>query len=289
MAIQINIKATILGLLLQPIALSCFSCSTPASLISIPRFSRYLNTNSLAMASREARLKGEYYLAKNGTSDVFSYDKTVGNGLHTEDEHDDTTFFERELLDGYVSHQQLLLDATNDDDLAYFDESITLFYEEPQVLKTSSYTTTASIASIRNNLPSLVLSDVWKARLLLVLSAALYGTNFSVVKQLDEIIPVAVASTLRFGFASFAMMPLLLAPMSDEFWNNIKSTANKTTYAFMEPSRLSVGLAGMEIGLWNSIGYISQAIGLRTTAASTVRRLLFLCLLSCFNDWFLMH
>ena len=28
----------------------------------------------------------------------------------------------------------------------------------------------------------------------------------------------------------------------------------------------------MEIGLWNSIGYISQAIGLRTTAASTVRR-----------------
>jgi hypothetical protein len=40
----------------------------------------------------------------------------------------------------------------------------------------------------------------------------------------------------------------------------------------MEPSRLSVGLAGMEIGLWNSIGYLSQAIGLRTTAASTVRK-----------------
>ena len=95
------------------------------------------------------------------------------------------------------------------------------------------------------------------------------------VKQLDEIIPVGVSSTLRFGLAAFAMLPLLVAPLSDEFLNNIKNTAgdNKatTTYAFMEPSRLSVGLAGMEIGLWNSIGYISQAIGLRTTAASTVR------------------
>ncbi len=45
----------------------------------------------------------------------------------------------------------------------------------------------------------------------------------------------------------------------------------------------SVGLAGMEIGLWNSIGYISQAIGLRTTAASTVRRrIVFFCLIDLF-------
>lgn len=272
MAVQINIKATILGLLLLPITSLCFSRGPPASLVSISRSSRYRNTNALAMASREARLQGEYYLAKNGTSDLLMYHKTtVGSGLHTEDEHDDTNFLERELFEGYLSHQQLLLDATDDDDFAYVDESIT-FYEEPQVLTTSSYRTTASIASVRNNLPSLVLNDVWKARLLLLLSAALYGTNFSVVKQLDEIIPVGVASTLRFGFASFAMMPLLLAPMSDEFWSNIKNTASKTTYAFMEPSRLSVGLAGMEIGLWNSIGYISQAIGLRTTAASTVRK-----------------
>lgn len=38
-----------------------------------------------------------------------------------------------------------------------------------------------------------------------------------------------------------------------------------------EPSRLSAGLAGMEIGLYNSIGYIAQAVGLRTTTASKVR------------------
>ncbi len=226
-----------------------------------------MNTNTFMPVSREA-LQGEHFVAKNGTSDLSTY-HTVDNELCTDD-YPDTTFFERELLEGYMSHQQLLQDAADGDEFLHADneESIT-FYEEPQVLTTSSYTTTAATS---NRKTLFILNDVWKARLLLLLSAALYGTNFSVVKQLDEIIPVGVSSTLRFGLASFAMLPLLVAPLSDEFLNNIKNDAgNKATYAFMEPSRLSVGLAGMEIGLWNSIGYISQAIGLRTTAASTVR------------------
>ncbi|KAL7492229.1 hypothetical protein ACHAWT_002119 [Skeletonema menzelii] len=155
------------------------------------------------------------------------------------------------------------MDATaGDQDLSRADEEGIIFYEEPQVLTISSY--------VRSNQQTpFILNDVWKARLLLLLSAALYGTNFSVVKQLDEIIPVGVSSTLRFGLAAFVMLPLLIAPLSDEFKKNVKNSAGKATYAFMEPSRLSVGLAGMEIGLWNSIGYISQAIGLRTTAAGT--------------------
>lgn len=225
------------------------------------------------MSSPRESLHGDYYLAKNGTSDVLTYHKVGSGKLRTEDEDDGTTLLERELLEGYMSHQQLLLDATTNGDGDGDVGSIT-FYEEPRVLTTSSYatsTTSSKSASVRNNLlPSLKLDDVWKARLLLLFSAALYGTNFSIVKELDEIIPVGVSSTLRFGLAAFAMLPLLLAPPSDEFKNNIKNTASKATYAFMEPSRLSVGLAGMEIGLWNSIGYISQAIGLRTTDASTV-------------------
>ena len=268
MAVQCSIKATIVGLLLLPITSLSFSRSPTASFVSIPR-SSYLTTNTLA-ASREA-LQGDHFIARNGTSDVLTY-QNVGSGLQTEDDDDETTFLERELLEGYMAHQQLLLDAT-DEIVSHADEESITFYEEPQVLTTSSYTTTASVDSVRNNLPkSFILSDVWKARMLLLLSAALYGTNFSVVKQLDEIMPVGVSSTLRFGLAAFAMLPLLIAPLSEEFKNNVKNTASKTTYAFMEPSRLSVGLAGMEIGLWNSIGYISQAIGLRTTAASTVRR-----------------
>ena len=253
MAVQI-VKTTTLGLLLLlPIVSLCFSHGPVASFVSISR-NRY--TNTLMPASREA-LQGEYFVAKNRTSDV--YDR------HTDD---DTTFLEQELLEGYISHQKLLLDAKASDELSVVDDedSIT-FYEEPQVLTASSYV----VRSNKQTTP-FILNDVWKARLLLLLSAALYGTNFSVVKQLDEIIPVGVSSTLRFGLAAFAMLPLLIAPLSDEFKRNVKNGAGKATYAFMEPSRLSVGLAGMEIGLWNSIGYISQAIGLRTTAAGTVRK-----------------
>eukprot|EP00984_Skeletonema_dohrnii_P037173 scaffold38984_cov261-Skeletonema_dohrnii-CCMP3373.AAC.1 len=81
-----------------------------------------------------------------------------------------------------MAHQQYLLDATDEIIVSHHaDEESVTFYEEPQVLTTSSYTTTASTDSVRNHLPkSFILSDVWKARMLLLLSAALYGTNFSV-------------------------------------------------------------------------------------------------------------
>ncbi len=269
-------NATILGLLLLlPITSLCFSRGGLVSFASIPRREKLH-----ALASSSKALQGEYYFgskpSKNGTShhhddDVLMYQKE--RDAHVQDGYDDTTFFERQLLEGYMSHQQLLLDYTPDVDADERIESI--FYEEPQseaLTTTSSHAAAPPTDIINYNQPSFILNDVWKARLLLLLSAALYGTNFSVVKSLDEIIPVGVSSTLRFGLAAFAMLPWLIAPLSDEFIINIESATKKTTYAFMEPSRLSVGLAGMEIGLWNSIGYLSQAIGLRTTAASTVRK-----------------
>ena len=283
MAAWMKSNATILGLLLLlPITSLCFSRGGLATVDSIPRRDKF---NALA-SSREA-LQGEYFFgskpSKNGTShhdDVLMYQKE--RDAHLQDGYDDKTFFERQLLEGYMSHQQLLLDYTPDADE---DEGIeSIFYEEPQ---SQALTTTSSRAEappteiINYNQPSFILNDVWKARLLLLLSAALYGTNFSVVKSLDEIIPVGVSSTLRFGLAAFAMLPWLIAPLSDDFKNNLDSATKKTTYAFMEPSRLSVGLAGMEIGLWNSIGYISQAIGLRTTAASTVRKSTCVIIFSC--------
>lgn len=278
MAAWMRSNATILGLLLLlPITSVCFSRGGGlASFASIPLRNKF---NALA-SSREA-LQGEYFFgripSKNGTShhhddDVLMYQKE--RDAHAQDGYDDTTFFERQLLEGYMSHQQLLLDYTPDVDADERIESI--FYEEPQsealTTTTSSHAAAPPTDIINYNQPSFILNDVWKARLLLLLSAALYGTNFSVVKSLDEIIPVGVSSTLRFGLAAFAMLPCLIAPLSDELKNNLESATKKTTYAFMEPSRLSVGLAGMEIGLWNSIGYLSQAIGLRTTAASTVRK-----------------
>ena len=38
----------------------------------------------------------------------------------------------------------------------------------------------------------------------------------------------------------------------------------------MEPTSLAAGLAGMEIGMYNSIGYITQAVGLKTIPANKV-------------------
>jgi len=263
----------VLGLLvLLPVTSLCFSSLRgPASsslLAPIQHTTRHRHLTTLTSSLGEA-LNGEYSFgdvaAKNGTDDVLPF----------------------------WSRQQLILANSEKDKNAQADEGMTLFYEMPQsealALTTSSATTTPTIAVKVNNRPySLVLNDVWKARLLLLLSAALYGTTFSVVKSLDEIIPVAVTSTLRFGLAAIAMLPMLLAPLSDEFENSIKNDddgASPITYAFMEPSRLSVGLAGMEIGLWNSIGYISQAVGLRTTAASTVRKQFlfewFICVCGC--------
>ena len=178
---------------------------------------------------------------------------------------------------------------------------------------TSTSTISRSTLPFLPNSTTINLSDTWKARLLLLLSAALYGTNFTMVKNLDDIMPVGISSTMRFGFAAIVMFPMLLAPLSEELRvvgvssskgeeqsSSRRSSSRRSSvrtetgrngvsddgsgsrseygrilqkmFQFLEePSRLSAGLAGMEIGLYNSIGYIAQAVGLRTTTASKVR------------------
>lgn len=97
--------------------------------------------------------------------------------------------------------------------------------------------------------------EIWNARLLLIGAAALYGTNFSFVKLLGDIMPVGVSSTLRFGLAALATLPWLLQ----------KGDENEDTDV-----SFNAALAGFEVGLWNSVGYIAQAVGLGTTDASKV-------------------
>lgn len=94
------------------------------------------------------------------------------------------------------------------------------------------------------------ISDVYKARLLLVCAAMLYGTNFSIVKLLGDAIPVGVNSALRFGLAALFSVPWLFQDV-------------------YKAENLGAAWLGFEVGLWNSIGYVSQAVGLETTAAST--------------------
>jgi len=132
-----------------------------------------------------------------------------------------------------------------------------------------------------------ILTDVWKARFLLLLSAALYGTNFTIVKSLNDSMSVEILSTLRFGFAALVMLPWLFVPIDGELKvlakerrengilakddDGVEGGETVGLFEFGEDlTRLSVGLAGMEIGVYTSVGYIAQAVGLKTTTASKV-------------------
>jgi len=112
---------------------------------------------------------------------------------------------------------------------------------------------TAESDTIKTSSPSSFieggLSDLWKARLLLIGAAALYGTNFSLVKLLGDVMPVGVSTSLRFGAAALATLPWLLKDIDKE------------------EARMAAWL-GFEVGMWNSIGYVSQAVGLDTTPAA---------------------
>ena len=91
------------------------------------------------------------------------------------------------------------------------------------------------------------------SRILVLIAASLYGTNFASVKILDSHVPIAAGASLRFGLAALACAPFLFSRGSDE----AKGSAGWAPI-----------LAGLEIGAWNSAGYLAQAVGLETTDAS---------------------
>lgn len=102
---------------------------------------------------------------------------------------------------------------------------------------------------------------VWRARWLVVAAAALYGTNFSIVKLLGDVMPVGISTSLRFGLAALATLPWLVRGY-DFGSGNGSDAANDNNRRFMAT------MFGLEVGLWNSLGYVSQAVGLETTLAS---------------------
>jgi drug/metabolite transporter (DMT)-like permease len=114
------------------------------------------------------------------------------------------------------------------------DESISLSFNTP---------------SRQQVLENVAISDAAKARLLLLGAAALYGTNFALVKMIGDTIPVGINSSLRFGLATLCTCPFLLKDVQKD-------------------GALQASWLGFEVGLLNSIGYVSQAIGLETTLAS---------------------
>lgn len=80
---------------------------------------------------------------------------------------------------------------------------------------------------------------------LLLLVAVIWGSNFGALKYLDTSgVDVSVLTALRFFLASLALAP------------------------FLKGQPLGLVKAGLEVGLWVTLGYVTQAIGLQTTEAS---------------------
>ena len=131
------------------------------------------------------------------------------------------------------------------------------------ILKETSQALTSSDVVVATPEEKLVDEEgIWRARWLLVAAAALYGTNFSVVKLLGDEMPVGISTSLRFGLAALATLPWLIQGFVPSFGNSEKVEQN------VQDRRIMATLYGLEVGLWNSIGYVAQAVGLETTLAS---------------------
>jgi len=133
-----------------------------------------------------------------------------------------------------------------------------------------------------------------QARILLLIAAALYGTNFTFVKMLGETdLSLGLSSTLRFGLAFIVTLPWLLQLNSTTDIDGAKEDVNgegitnqqeeidlySRIQTLTDPSGVEwkSTMAGLEVGIWVATGYISQAIGLESMQAS---KSAFLCSLA---------
>jgi len=141
-----------------------------------------------------------------------------------------------------------------------------------------SYSETTEDSSVQD-IQSSRLSSVWQARFLLIMSAALYGTNFTFIKIINENMPVLDGTILRFALATLGTLPFMFRQNVNDDSSAAelqKSSSDEDRDMFLlgdllksESIYASTILAGFEVGCWNAMGYISQAIGLETTQAST--------------------
>jgi drug/metabolite transporter (DMT)-like permease len=154
--------------------------------------------------------------------------------------------------------------------------------------RTQQTTTTATTCTSNTSATDSVAAaaaDVMKARLLLLGAAALYGSNFAVVKwMLDATdMPVGIQSTLRFALAAVCTAPWLLLSSAKSNTSTGSTTTAKpfdttmttTTAAAPAPATKYIKSkewasvkAGLEVGAWNAVGFVAQAVGLETTLAS---------------------
>jgi len=125
-------------------------------------------------------------------------------------------------------------------------------------------------------------SAIWIGRLTLLGIAALWGTNFPVVKYLETLCfhppcnhPPSEATFARFGVASAVAFPIL----AKQWWDGhiAKSVASGDSKSEIADNFFPIILAGLECGLYISLGYFSQALALESVGSTEVA---FLCSLT---------
>lgn len=109
------------------------------------------------------------------------------------------------------------------------------------------------VFSVNLDAPTLLMG-----RILVLVASLIYGTNFAIVKMLDDTLPLSISATLRFGLAAAVVAALVLSK-EDE---NVEAIVVKERNLAMS--------SGLEIGMWYCIGYICQAEGLQSVTAGKV-------------------
>jgi drug/metabolite transporter (DMT)-like permease len=103
-------------------------------------------------------------------------------------------------------------------------------------------------------------SDPRFGRFLVIIAAAMYGTNFGLVKLLDSNMDLATSASLRFGLAGLAV--------TAGVWLQERMRASDEEVTLDESrDRLNSLLRGVEVGVWYAIGYFFQALGLSLVEA----------------------
>lgn len=84
-------------------------------------------------------------------------------------------------------------------------------------------------------------------RLLVLFASCIYGSNFSIVKLLDDTMPLSVSAALRFTFAVSVVSFITLGKETEEPSDSM--VVKERNLAFW---------GGAEIGMWYCVGYIAQ-------------------------------
>ena len=109
-------------------------------------------------------------------------------------------------------------------------------------------------SNMHNNTTTATKPAIAKARFQILFAAVLYGTSFPLTKILDDHIPLGPSLALRFGLATLVTLPWL--------WE-------EPAIDWPTTSRPAL-VQGMGVGVWVSIGFLAQAIGIVTTQANKV-------------------